>query len=179
MSKILTIARMGDPILNLPASFVDLSKEYEEIKLLTDNMIATLDHGGEKTGLAAPQVFISKRVVIFRISKNSKSLYTSELNTEIPLTIMINPAIKAISNIIIEGYEACLSLPGLMGLVPRYRDIEYTYTDLEGTIHRVEASDFHARVIQHECDHLDRILYLKRVQNLSNFGFSDVLPRNN
>ncbi len=71
--------------------------------------------------------------------------------------------------------EACLSVPGLMGIVPRYRDIEYTYSDLEGKTHCVRASGFHSRVVQHECDHLDGLLYPKRIKDLSNFGFSDVM----
>lgn len=166
---------MGEPILNLIASPVDLAKEYEEIEQLTSDMIATLNYGGEKTGLAAPQVFVSKRVVIFRISKQSKSRYESVVGEEIPLTIMINPSIKPMSNVLEDGYEACLSVPGLMGIVPRYRDIEYTYSDLEGKTHCVRASGFHSRVVQHECDHLDGLLYPKRIKDLSNFGFSDVM----
>jgi peptide deformylase len=166
---------MGEPVLNALALPVDLEKEYEEIKQLTSDMITTLDHGGEKTGLAAPQVFVSKRVVIFRISKQSKSIYESVVGEEIPLTIMINPSIIPVSDIIVDGYESCLSVPGLMGIVPRYSDIEYTYSDLEGKTHCVRASGFHSRVIQHECDHLDGLLYPKRIKDLSNFGFSDVM----
>jgi len=88
---------------------------------------------------------------------------------------MRNPSIIPVSDIIVDGYEACLSVPGLMGIVPRYSDIEYTYSDLEGKTHCVRASGFHSRVIQHECDHLDGLLYPKRIKDLSNFGFSDVM----
>ncbi len=166
---------MGEPILNVISSPVDLDTEYEEIKQLISDMIETLDYGGEKTGLAAPQVFVSKRVVIFRISKNSKSLYKNQITEDVPLTVMINPVIKPLSDVVVDGYEACLSIPGLMGIVPRYRDIEYSYFNIEGEHFVIKASGFHARVVQHECDHLDGMLYHKKIKDLSNFGFVDLM----
>jgi peptide deformylase len=177
MTKVLTIARMGEPILNKIALPVDLPSEYEETKQLIADMITTLNDGGKKTGLAAPQVFVSKRVVIFRISKTSKSLYNDQITEEIPLTVLINPVITPQSDVIVDGLEACLSIPGLMGVVPRYRDIEYSYVNIEGERFVTKASGFHARVVQHECDHLDGILYHKKIADLSKFSFVDLMQR--
>ncbi len=175
MTNVLPIARMGEPILKQIAARVDLNTEYDRTKQLISDMETTLDHQGARVGLAAPQVFVSKRVVLFRIPQKLHVRYASEAQQEIPLTVLINPIIYPLSRDLIDGYEACISIPGLVGIVPRYKEINYTYQDIEGTLHTVHAHGFHARVIQHECDHLDGILYLNKITDLTTFGFEDVI----
>lgn len=122
-------------------------------------------------GLAAPQIGVDWRVVIFGFDFNPR--YPSA--EAIPFTVLINPEITPLSARLEEDWEGCLSVPGMRGVVPRYVDLRYRGVDLEGTPIDRSVSGFHARVVQHECDHLDGILYPMRIRDFSRFGFVDAL----
>ncbi len=122
-------------------------------------------------GLAAPQIGVNLQVVIFGFEKNQR--YPDA--DEVPFTVLLNPELTAIADEQEEGWEGCLSVPGLRGMVPRYTQLRYQGVDQFGkTIDRT-VSGFHARVVQHECDHLQGILYPMRIKDFSSFGFTDVL----
>ena len=131
-----------------------------------------LEEGG--VGIAAPQIGCNKRVIIFGFEENSR--YPNEKS--VPFTILINPAYKILSNEMVDAWEGCLSVPGLRGLVPRYNQIEYSGYDPEGNLITRIAEGFHARVVQHEYDHLDGILFPQRLKDLKYFGFEDELANN-
>lgn len=122
-------------------------------------------------GIAAPQIGIPYQIILFGFERNER--YPEALPIE--FTILINPKIEILSDAMIDGWEGCLSVPGLRGLVPRYAKIQYTGYDEKGARIKREAEDFHARVIQHECDHLNGILYPQRIKDLRYFGFEDEL----
>ena len=163
-SRVLKITRMGDPILAAVAQEVS-DPTSPEIHRIVEDMVATAMDFGSLAGLAAPQVKIPYRIVLFTVQ--------GENGEEIPLTIMINPKWEPLSEEMEENWEGCLSLPGLVGRVPRYSHIRYTYQTLKGEVVTVEATGFHARVVQHECDHLDGKLYPQKMKNLSDFAFAD------
>jgi peptide deformylase len=171
---ILKIARMGHPILHRKAEPV-ADPTHFDVAVLVNNMIDTLaDSGG--IGLAAPQVHESKRIVIFFVPEDRVDEDDEEAPQE--LTVMVNPVIEPLNEDQELGWEACLSVPGLMGAVPRYSSIKYSWTGLDGQPHSREAHGFHARVVQHECDHLDGILYPMRMEDMSLFGFSEETNQN-
>jgi peptide deformylase len=171
---ILKIARMGHPVLKLPAELVADPKS-EEIQQLVRDMVDTLqDVGG--IGLAAPQVHVAKRVVIFYVPGERRAA-SGEPAEDIPLTILINPEIEPLSDEKVIGVEACLSVPGLAGQVPRWSHIRYRALDLQGRMVEREARGYHARVVQHECDHLDGILYPMRMTDISSLAFVEELRR--
>jgi peptide deformylase len=125
-------------------------------------------------GLAAPQIGVLQRVVIFGYQHNSR--YPDA--PAVPETVLINPVIAVLDETLEEGWEGCLSVPGLRGVVPRYRAIRYHGYDQDGQRIEREASGFHARVVQHECDHLDGVLYPQRMRDLRSFGFVEALTEN-
>jgi peptide deformylase len=178
---ILKIARMGHPVLKRRAERVE-DPTAPEIANLINDMIDTLnDVGG--VGLAAPQVHVPLRVVIFHVPKARMEAEDGEGSAGdmppmgVPLTFLINPEIVPQSDEMEEGVEACLSVPGLAGVVPRFRQIRYTGVTPAGeTIDRI-AKGFHARVVQHECDHLDGVLYPMRMTDLSKLSFVEELKR--
>jgi len=160
---ILKIARMGHPVLRDKAETV-ADPAAPEIRQLVADMIETMEDAGG-TGLAAPQVHVSKRVVVFQVME--ERLTGRPLDTPLDLTAIVNPAIEPLTSEQELGWEGCLSVPGLRGAVPRFVKIRYRGLDLFGKpIDRV-AEGFHARVVQHECDHLDGILYPRRMSDLS------------
>lgn len=163
------VLRMGDPRLwQTAAPVVDFGSTA--LRALLDDMwdtVAALDGAG----LAAPQIGVPLRVVIFGVTHNSR--YPDA--EPVPPMALINPLIEPLSDAQAEGWEGCLSVPGMRGLVPRYTHIRYSGYSLEGQPITHEARDFHARVVQHECDHLDGILYPLRVRDLRNFGFQKEL----
>ncbi|MBT4879661.1 MAG: peptide deformylase [Alphaproteobacteria bacterium] len=174
-ATVLKIMRMGQPILLEEAAVVK-DPTAPEIHQLVADMRATVE-SLSSTGLAAPQVDVSKRVILFRILKpTDKTLY--KLSPEhdpdgVPLTAYINPVVEPLTDEMELSWEACLSLPGLMGKVSRYTSVRFTWQTLEGKTETREAHGFHARVIQHECDHLDGILYPMRMTDFKDFGFID------
>ncbi len=178
---ILKIARMGHPVLRSSALPVE-DPGTAEIAGLVADMIDTLEDA-EGVGLAAPQVHVPLRLVIFYVPEAEMAAdryQDAGLDGEeagVPLTVLINPRIEPMSEDIMEGVEGCLSLPGMSGVVERYAHIRYSGVDLEGKAIRREAKGFHARVVQHECDHLDGILYPMRIRDLTNFGYTEELKR--
>jgi peptide deformylase len=164
-----TVLRMGDPRLLRVARPVERFDTPELHALVTDLFDTMADRNG--AGLAAPQIGVDLRVVIFGFDSNPR--YPDA--EPVPPTVLVNPTIEPLSAEEQEGWEGCLSVPGLRGWVPRWARIRYRGFDAAGTpIDRI-ATDFHARVVQHECDHLDGILYPRRIRDLTRLGFTDVL----
>lgn len=163
------VLKMGDPLL------------FDEAKTVTEFNTPELDHLIEDmfdtmriesgAGLAAPQISVSLRVVIFGVEANPRYPDVEE----VPMTVLINPIIEPIGEETEQGWEGCLSVPGMRGLVPRYTTIRYRGVNQKGEPIEHAVSDFHARVVQHECDHLDGILYPMRIQDMRYFGYEEVL----
>ena len=172
---ILKIARMGHPVLRRVADPV-VDPTAPEIRRLVRDMLETLeDIGG--VGLAAPQIHVSKRVVIFEVpAERAARDGNGEAPPDgVPMTALINPVIEPLADEKALGWEACLSVPGLTGAVPRWTRIRYRGYGLEGERIEREASGFHARVVQHEFDHLDGILYPQRMVDLTSLAFAEEL----
>jgi len=163
---ILKIAKMGHPVLRQPAAEVD-DPTAPEIKTLLSDMLETMV-AAQGAGLAAPQIYVPKRVVIF-VAPISNGDGTEEQDDL--LTTLINPAIEPLNDEIELGWEGCLSVPGLRGLVHRFNQIRYSGLDQTGAPIEREATGFHARVVQHECDHLDGILYPQRMDDMADLIF--------
>ena len=162
---------MGDPRLLELAKPVDpQSISSHQIQTLIDDLLETM-YAVNGAGLAAPQIGVDLQVVVFGFDKNPR--YPDA--EQVPETILINPIITPLSDICIEDWEGCLSVPGLRAKVPRYTQIRYQGFDRQGQIIDKTASDFHARVVQHECDHLIGKLFPMRVKDFRSFGFTDVL----
>ena len=167
---ILKIARMGHPLLRRTAEPIDDPTAPEVQRLIADMYQTMVDAVG--AGLAAPQVHVSKRLVIFLVP-NDEAIEDSD--TPPKLTVLINPVVEPLTDETEEDWEGCLSVPGLRGLVPRYTKVRYRGRAADGsTIDRI-AHDFHARVVQHECDHLDGILYPQRMRDLTKLVFESEL----
>lgn len=170
------VLRMGDPRLwQVSKPVTDFSGA--ELRALLTDMYDTMQ-AMQGAGLAAPQIGVGLRVVIFGIPANA----TEQANNprypdadEVPYTILINPVIHPLSDSMEEGWEGCLSLPGLRGLVPRHNKIRYQGYDENGALLDRYVSGFHARVVQHECDHLEGVLYPLRIRDLRNFGYTQEL----
>lgn len=167
---ILKIARMGHPVLLAPARPV-ADARAPEIQALLENMAETLEDAGG-VGLAAPQVFEPRRLFIYRVPAAR-----DDGGDEIPLTAVINPVITPLGEKTVLGWEGCLSIPGLRAAVPRWDRIRLTGLDGAGEPIDQELSGFAARVVQHETDHLDGILYPMRMADFRYFGFNEELSR--
>ncbi len=167
---ILKIARMGHPVLSARAAPVDDPTDPRIHGLIADMIETMADAPG--VGLAAPQVHVPVRIVVLRIPAER-----TDDKKEVPLTALINPEIEALSDDVAEGWEACLSLPGMTGKVPRFTHIRYRGLGPDGQEIVREASGYHARVVQHECDHLDGILYPMRMPDLTTFGYVEEMSR--
>lgn len=166
---ILTIARMGHPVLRRPAERVTNPADPEIARLAAD-MRETLEHIGA-SGLAAPQVFDSRRVVVYRL--RADRIPAESGGSPVPWTIMINPELTPLDGGMAAVWERCLSLPGLHGRVPRYRRIGVKYATPDGETVEHEATGSRAALLQHECDHLDGVLYPMRMSDLSQLAFND------
>jgi peptide deformylase len=163
------VLRMGDARLLQRAE--ELRKfDTPELHALLADMRDTM-HALNGVGLAAPQIGVSLRVIIFEVANNPRY---PEAET-VPQTVLINPVLTPLSDAMEEGWEGCLSVPGMRGLVPRYTHLRYQGRDEYGAIIDRTVSGFHARVVQHECDHLDGILYPMRIRDLKNFGFNEAI----
>ena len=163
------VLRMGHPVLRERAKPVERFGTPELRSLLEDMKDTMAAKSG--AGLAAPQVGVGQRLVIFGVEANPR--YPDA--EPVPFTVLVNPKLVILTREIEEDWEGCLSVPGMRGIVPRYRKLRYSGFDIEGNPFEREAEGFHARVVQHECDHLDGILYPQRMTDLSQFGFNEEL----
>lgn len=163
------ILKMGNPLLLREAETVSDIGSDEHQRLIAD-MFETMA-AANGAGLAAPQIGISKRIVIFGVNANPRY---PDAET-VPTTVLINPEIEILTDELEAGWEGCLSIPGMRGLVPRPNHIRYRGLDEHEKPIEREARGFHARVVQHECDHLDGILYPFRIRDIRMFGFNDEL----
>ncbi len=163
------VLKMGDPRLLAVSEPVSDFGTPELSSLLEDMRDTMRDLNG--AGLAAPQIGVGVRVVIFGFERNERYPEADA----VPFTILINPELTPLGEVTEEDWEGCLSVPGMRGLVPRYRDLRYTGFDERGNPIDRTVSDFHARVVQHEVDHLDGILYPRRIRDLTQFGFVEAL----
>ena len=163
------VLKMGDPLLYRKAEPVKGFNTPELDALVADMFDTMAALNG--AGLAAPQIGVSQRVVIFSVESNPRYPDVEH----VPTTVLINPILTPIGDELEEGWEGCLSVPGLRGLVARHRSLRYTGFDQHGTPIDRTVSGFHARVVQHECDHLDGILYPMRLRDIRLLGFEDAL----
>jgi peptide deformylase len=163
-----TVLRMGHPLLRQVAAPARLSSP--ELSALVADMDDTM-RALNGAGIAAPQIGVSLRVVIFELKDNPRYPHVAP----VPYTILVNPLVTVLGQEQEEGWEGCLSVPGLRGLVPRYRRIRYQGFAPDGTPIDRTVEGFHARVVQHEVDHLDGILYPQRIRDMSSLGFEDAL----
>lgn len=157
---------MGNPDLLKVSEPIDFEKD--DLKTLIEDMKETMK-ANDGAGLAAPQIGVFKRLVIFGFDTNDRYPEADS----IPFTVLINPVITPLSDDIENGWEGCLSVPGLRGVVPRFTHIKYEGYDADGKKFEREVEDFHARVVQHECDHLDGILYPMKIEDYRYFGFHE------
>ncbi|MBE2259642.1 MAG: peptide deformylase [Rhodobacteraceae bacterium] len=164
-----TVLKMGDPRLWQKARPVERFDTPELHALIADMEETMADLDG--AGLAAPQIGVDLRLVIFGVDGNLR--YPDA--EQVPRTVLINPLLAPLSSATEEGWEGCLSVPGLRGWVPRWRQLRYSGFDARGRPIDRLVSGFHARVVQHECDHLDGILYPMRMRDFSRFGFVEEL----
>ncbi len=162
------VLKMGEPLLRQVAARVE--RFDAELTALVADMDDTM-RALSGAGLAAPQIGVSLRVVIFEVTSNPRYPHVSP----VPYTVLVNPELIPVDDEQEEGWEGCLSVPGLRGLVPRLRRLRYRGFDIEGAPIDRTVEGFHARVVQHEADHLDGILYPQRVRDLRNFGFEEAL----
>ena len=163
------VLRMGEPsLLAIAEPVADF--DTPELHALIQDMQDTMEYM-DGAGIAAPQIGVGLRVVIFGVGQNPR--YPDA--DQVPYTILINPVLTPVSDLLEDGWEGCLSVPGMRGIVPRHTRLHYKGFDQVGNPIDRLVSGFHARVVQHECDHLDGILYPMRIQDLKNFGYTDVL----
>ncbi len=163
------VLKMGDPLLlqvAAPVANFDSPELHELLSDMRDTMAAL-----SGAGIAAPQIGVIQQVVIFGIDHNPR--YPDA--EAVPFTVLINPTLEFIGDELEEGWEGCLSVPGMRGMVPRYKQLRYRGFDEKGQVIDRTVNDFHARVVQHECDHLIGMLYPMRIKDFRNFGFVDTL----
>ena len=163
------VLKMGDPRLLEPARPIEDFASIELAKLIVDMHDTMRALNG--AGLAAPQIGVGLQVVIFEVNANPRYPDVES----VPFTVLINPVLTPLSDVIEEGWEGCLSVPGMRGLVPRHASLRYHGFDGAGQPVDRSVSGFHARVVQHEVDHLRGILYPMRIRDLRYFGFTDTL----
>jgi len=164
-----SVLRMGDPRLLEPSVLVEQFDTPQLRELVTDLIDTMRDLDG--AGLAAPQIGVALRVVIFGFEQNSRYPEAES----VPFTVLINPQLTPIGDEIDQDWEGCLSVPGMRGLVPRHVQLRYVGKDVFGNGIDRTVRGFHARVVQHEVDHLDGILYPQRIQDMRQFGFNEEL----
>jgi peptide deformylase len=163
------VLKMGHPLLRQVALPVTTfgTRELRELVRDMDDTMRSLNGAG----LAAPQIGVSLRVVIFEVSSNPRYPDVAE----VPYTVLVNPELTPLGDDTEDGWEGCLSVPGLRGLVPRHRRLRYRGHDAHGRAIDRTVEGFHARVVQHEVDHLDGILYPMRLRSLHDLGYEDTL----
>lgn len=164
-----SVLKMGDPCLLQLAQRVEQLDTPELKELLQDMQDTMAALNG--AGLAAPQIGVSLQVVIFGV-EHSQRYPDAE---SVPFTVLLNPVLTPLTEQMEEDWEGCLSIPGMRGLVPRYTRLRYQGVDAYGAPVDRTVTGFHARVVQHECDHLNGILYPMRINDLRKFGYTDTL----
>jgi peptide deformylase len=170
---ILKIARMGHPVLRSVARRVD-DPTAPWVRRLVEDMVETMEDAGG-TGIAAPQVHQSHRIVVFRVP--GERLTDMPGDVEQDLTVLVNPVVETVGQDRAFGWEGCLSVPGLRGVVPRHLRVRYKGLGLDGETIERDVEGFHARVVQHECDHLDGILYPQKMTDHRLLVFLEELQR--
>ena len=162
------VLKMGHPVLRQVAAPVErFDAALNELLVDMDDTMRAMSGAG----IAAPQIGVGLRVVIFELRENPRYPHVSP----VPYTVLVNPVLTPLGDEQDEGWEGCLSVPGMRGLVPRYHRLRYQGLDRDGQPIDRTVEGFHARVVQHEVDHLDGILYPQRIRDLRDFGFEDVL----
>ena len=163
---ILKVARIGHPVVRTRAEDVPADRiRSRQFQRLIDDMVETM-HEYDGVGLAAPQIHVGLRLAVIEVSADDE-----RAREEVPLTVLVNPKIKPVGKDTVPGWEGCLSIPDLRGIVPRFQKVELRALDRHGKPFRLEAEDFFARVIQHECDHLDGSVYLDRMKDMTSLAF--------
>ncbi len=175
MGKVLKIREVGDPILNKISEEINIKNINEEILEIIDDLKSTLEFG-TGLGIAAPQIGINKRIIVVGAKKENIKYNDAE---EIPLMAMINPTWRKTSNETDIQYEGCMSVPIIRGKVERYKDIELTYYDENGKKIIKQLHGFFSRLVQHECEHLDGILFLEKVREKNGFATIDNINKYN
>jgi len=163
------VLKMGHPVLKQVAAPVERFGTGELLDLIEDMNDTMRAMNG--AGLAAPQIGVSLRVVVFEVQRNPRYPQAEA----VPYTVLVNPELTPLDDEMEDGWEGCLSVPGLRGLVPRYRRLRYRGHDPHGLPIDRTVAGFHARVVQHEVDHLDGILYPMRIRDLRDLGYEDTL----
>jgi len=175
MGKVLKIREVGDPILSTKCKEVDIKNISQEILEEIEDLKETLNFT-EGFGIAAPQSGINRRIVIIQVNKEKCTYKDCE---DVPTTVMINPTWKALTNEMDTEYEGCLSVPSIRGKVERYTNIEVTYYNEKGEKITKQVKGFTARDIQHECDHLDGIVFLEKVKEHNGFATKEMINKFN
>ena len=175
MGKVLKVREVGDPILNKKCDEVDIKNINDEILDIIEDLKSTLEYG-TGLGIAAPQIGIDKRIIVVGAKKENIKYNDAE---EIPITAMINPIWKKISEDTDIQYEGCMSVPVIRGKVERYKNIELTYFNENGEKIVRQVDGFFARLVQHECDHLDGIVFLEKVKEHNGFATVDSINKYN
>lgn len=169
---ILKVGRIGHPVLRAVAQPVERAAlRKPDLQRLIDDMVETM-HEYEGVGLAAPQVHVGLRLAVLQVPGSDESGRDA-----VPLTVLVNPVITPLDEELVVGWEGCLSIPDLRGQVPRLRRLRLEAQDRDGKPFSVEASEFHARVIQHECDHLDGRVYVDRMRDMRSLSFMNEFER--
>lgn len=170
--SILKVARIGHPLVRAAARPVPPeSIPSRELQQLIDDMVETM-HEYHGVGLAAPQVHVSLRLAVMQVPASDE-----RAESGVPLTVLLNPVVTPLGEETVDGFEGCLSIPDLRGVVPRWRRVRIEALDREGKPWSGEASGFHARVIQHECDHLEGSVYLDQMKDLRSLAFLEEFER--
>ena len=167
-----TVIRMGHPVLRRVADPV-IRFDTGELHALVADLWDTM-HASGGIGIAAPQIGVAKRVVVFGLGGRDDPARCGR-SAPIEPTVLVNPVVEPLAGTMADGWEACLSVPGLRGIVPRYTRIRYMGFDVLGNRIERAVEGYHARVVQHECDHLDGVLYPSRIRDMSTFGFDEEL----
>ncbi|MBO5349207.1 MAG: peptide deformylase [Clostridia bacterium] len=175
MGKVLKIREVGDSVLNKISEEVDINKINAEILDIISDLKETLSYG-TGYGIAAPQIGINKRIIVVGAKKENVKYNNPE---EIPVTAMINPSWKNISDETDFQYEGCMSVPVIRGIVERYKEIELTYYNEQGEKIIKNINGFFARLVQHECDHLDGIVFLEKVKQKNGFSTLENIKKYN
>ena len=164
-----SVVKMGNAQLAAPSLAVTDFSDARLRNIIRDMRDTMQEKGG--VGIAAPQIGVNLRIIMFGFESNARYPYEDS----VPFTVLMNPVIDILSDEMVDGWEGCLSVPRLRGLVPRYQKIQYQGYDLDGQLITRMAEGFHARVVQHEYDHIDGILYPQRIKDMRYFGFEEEL----